>query len=167
MLELRAANWNDAEKEYAYIAQLPENENGFTNPYIGITRESFMEWALPRMINYSRGIDLPEGYVPCTEYFLWRGDDIVGLFRLRHILNDTLRNGSGHIGYGIKEEYRGHGYASLGLKLAINEAKKIIDEKEIYMSVNKNNAPSLRVQLKNGAYIHHEDEKKYYTRIKI
>ena len=36
---------------------------------------------------------------------------------------------------------------------------------EAYLSVNKDNPASLQVQLNNGAYIHHEDDKEYYTRI--
>lgn len=130
MPELREANWNDAEKEYLYITNLPANEDGFTNPYYGISKQRFLEWALPRMINHSKGIDLPDGYVPCTEYFLWDGSDIVGLFRIRHILNEALLNGAGHIGYGIKAEYRGKGYATLGLKLAIDRAMNLISERD-------------------------------------
>jgi hypothetical protein len=42
----------------------------------------------------------------------------------------------------------------------------MIKEDEIYMSVHKDNPASLRVQIKNGAYVHHEDEKEFYTRIK-
>lgn len=41
-----------------------------------------------------------------------------------------------------------------------------LPEDEIYMSVHKDNPASLKVQLKNGAYIHHEDEKEFYTRVK-
>jgi hypothetical protein len=33
------------------------------------------------------------------------------------------------------------------------------------MSVNKDNPASLKVQIKNGAYIHHENETEYFTRI--
>ena len=60
----------------------------------------------------------------------------------------------------------GKGYASLGLNLTIESAWQIIREDEIYMSVYKDNPASLRVQMKNGAYIHHEDEQEIYTRIK-
>ena len=42
----------------------------------------------------------------------------------------------------------------------------MIREDEIYMSVHKDNPASLKVQMKNGAYIHHEDEQEIYTRIK-
>ena len=38
---------------------------------------------------------------------------------------------------------------------------------EVYMSVNKDNPASLRVQMKNGAYIHHENETKFFTRINL
>jgi predicted acetyltransferase len=88
------------------------------------------------------------------------------LFRIRHYLTEALANGAGHIGYGIKKEFRGKGYASEGLKLTIEKAWSIIKEDEIYMSVHKDNLTSLRVQMKNGAYIHHEDENEFYTRIK-
>ena len=121
---------------------------------------------LPDYINYAKGINLPDGYVPATEYFLWDDDKIVGLFRIRHELNEFLAKGAGHIGYGIRKEYRGKGYATQGLRLTIEKAWEIIKEDEIYMSVNKDNAASLQVQKANGAYIHHEDENKFYTRIK-
>jgi len=167
MLYLKAVNWGDIEKEYLYVASLPTDENGFTNPNAGVSREDFENVVLPRFINHSKGLDLPEGYVPCTEFFLWNDNEIVGLFRIRHELNDFLREGAGHIGYGIKKEYRGKGYATKGLALTIEKAREIIKEDEIYMSVHKDNPASLQVQLKNGAYIHHEDDKEYYTRIKL
>lgn len=166
MLYLKAANWEDIEKEYEYITNLPENENGFTNRYCGVSREEFETEVLPDMINSSKGIGLPPGYVAGTKYFLWDDDVIVGLFRLRHELNETLREGAGHIGFGIRKEYRGKGYATEGLKMTIEKAWEIIKEDEIYMSVDKTNPASLKVMLKNGAYIHHEDETEYYTRIK-
>lgn len=166
MLYLKEANFQDIEKEYEFITELPINENGFTNPDYGVSRIDFENIVLPRIINNSKGIDLPNGYVPSTEYFLWNDDIIVGLFRIRHKLNDFLRNGGGHIGYGIKKEYRGKGYASKGLSLIIEKAWSIIEEDEIYMSVRKDNIASLIVQKKNGAYIHHEDETHFYTRIK-
>ena len=39
MLYLKEANWEDIEKEYEYITNLPENENGFTNANYGVSRE--------------------------------------------------------------------------------------------------------------------------------
>ena len=166
MLFLKETNLEDAEKEYDYITQLPTDENGFTNRYFGIEKDEFIHDVLPQMINHSKGIDLEEGHVPMTTFFLWENDFIVGLFRIRHYLNDFLRNGAGHIGYGIKKEERGRGLATKGLALAIEKAKEIIQDEEIYMSVHCNNPASLRVQEKNGAYIHHSNDLEHYTRIK-
>lgn len=166
MIYLKEANLIDAKKEYQLIKYTPRDENGFTNENYGCSWEKFIKEVLPRYIEVSCGINLPDGWVPSTEYFLWDDNNVVGIFRLRHCLNDFLAGGPGHIGYSIKKEYRQRGYATIGLKLCIEKAREIIPEPEIYMSVNKNNIFSLRVQTKNGAYIHHEDESAYYTRIK-
>lgn len=166
MLYLKEANVEDGEKEYEFIKSMPENENGFINTDFGISKEEFINSALIRHINFSLGIGLPEGYVPETLYFLWDNDVIVGLFKIRHCLNEALSKGDGHIGYGISKEYRGRGYANRGLKMAVEKAWSIIPEDEIYLCVNKNNPASFKVQINNGAYVHHEDEVKYYTRIR-
>lgn len=89
------------------------------------------------------------------------------MFKLRHYLNEHLINGAGHIGYGTRKGYQGKGYATKGLALMIEEAKKVIKEDEIYLSVHKDNLSSLKVQQNNGAYIDHEDDVEYYTRIKF
>lgn len=166
MLYLKEANREDLEREYAFVTSTPENENGFTNPGYRCTKDEFTHKILPGYINGAKGIGLPEGWVPETEFFLWDDDQIVGWFRIRHWLTEELAKGAGHIGYGIKKELRGKGYASAGLKLTVEKAWQIICEDEIYMSVRKDNPASLKVQMKNGAYIHHEDEREFYTRIK-
>ena len=91
----------------------------------------------------------------------------MALFKVRHFLNDALRKGSGHMGYGVRRTCRGRGYATRGLALAIQKAREMVPENELYLSVGKENLDSLRAQLKNGAYIHHQDGEKYYTRIKL
>lgn len=156
----------DVQKEFEFITQLPKDENGFTNGDFGCDYDDFASKILPGYIDHSKGIDLQQGFVPETFYFLWGDDQIVGLFRIRHHLCEALANGAGHIGYGIRKEFRGMGYANEGLRMTIEKAWEIIPEEEIYMSVHKDNPASLKAQLKNGAYIHHEDEKEYYTRVK-
>lgn len=71
------------------------------------------------------------------------------------------------MGYGVRRTCRGRGYATRGLALAIEKAREMVPENELYLSVGKENLASLRTQLKNGAYIHHQDGEKYYTRIKL
>ena len=166
MLYLKALNLEDAAAEYACLQDLP-SECGFGNECYGISYEAFVKEEIPRRLRIAQGLDVPQGRVPDTYYFLWDGDRPVAIFKLRHYLNDALREGAGHIGYGVRRACRGRGYATRGLALAIEKAREIVPEDEIYFSVSKNNPASLRVQLKNGAHIHHEDEQEYYTRIKL
>lgn len=166
MLYLRKANYEDIEKEFLFVKDMPIDENGFTNEWHGITREDFKAKALRQMIAFSKGEELPEGYVPETFLFLWKDDEIVGQFRIRHYLCESLRTGAGHIGYFIKKEFRGSGYGKEGLRQALQIARTIVPEEEIYLRVNKDNLASLKVMLHNGGYIEHEDEQKYYVRIK-
>lgn len=167
MLCLKEANLEDAAAEYAFISELPQCENGFTNECPGVSEAEFTERVLPRMIAFSHGEELPAGYVPETSLFLWEDGEIVGLFRVRHALTEWLREGAGHIGYSISKSARGRGLATSGLALALEYARGVVAEDEIYMSVNRDNAASLRVQQKNGAYIHHSDCAQHYTRIKL
>lgn len=166
MLYLKEANFDDIEKEYVFVRDMPEDENGLTNPWHGVSREAFEQTALQSLIDSAKGENLPEGHVPETFLFLWNDDEIVGQFRIRHYLCESLIEGAGHIGYFIGKTFRGKGYATEGLRLTLLEAAKIVPEDEIYLRVNKSNPASLRVMLKNGGYIHHEDEDKYYVRIK-
>lgn len=166
MLYLKKVNFDDAEKEYLFVRDIPYDENGFLNEYHNISRKDFEENALRHMIDASDGIGLPEGYVPETFYFLWDDDNIIGQFRLRHYLCESLRTGAGHIGYFIKNEYRGKGFGSEGLRLLLQIAKDIIPEDEIYLRVNRDNPASLKIMLLNGGYIEHEDEQKHYVRIR-
>jgi predicted acetyltransferase len=165
MLYIKSANYEDIEKEWLFQRSIPADENGFLNDYPDISRKDF-DSALETVIAQSRGEKLPDGYVPQTVYYLWDNDTIVGTFHFRHYLCESLIEGAGHIGYYISPEYRGKGYASQGLKLLINEVKDHISENEIYLRVNRENTASLRVMLNNGGYIHHEDDSKYYVRIK-
>lgn len=165
MLYLREANVEDIEKEWHFVKNMPEDENGLTNQWHGVTKGDFECVALPEMIRFSKGIDLPDWMVPETFLFLWDDNEIVGQFRIRHYLNDALREGAGHIGYYIGKEYRGKGYATEGLCLALEIAGRIVPEDEIYLRVNKSNSASLQVMLKNGGRIVGENEEKYFVRI--
>lgn len=166
MIYLKEANFEDVEKEWQFIAAMPEDENGPTNQWPNISREDFEKNALPEIIKYSKGIDMPDWMVAETFLFLWDDDEIVGLFRLRQYLNDALREGSGHIGYGIGKEYRGKGYGTKGLALMLEYGKNIIPEDEFYLRVNKDNSASLKVMQNNGGRIVGENEEKYFVRIK-
>lgn len=155
----------DVEKAYELQMSFEKDENGFMNAAYGLSFEEFKGYVEKRK-GWSSGVGLPEGFVPDTVFVLEDEGNYVGIFNMRHHLNDFLESGAGHLGFGISKKYRQKGYATKGLALLLEEAKKIGIE-EVYLSVNKDNPYSLKAQLKNGAYIHHEDELEYYTRIKL
>ena len=50
MLTLKKYN-TDIEKEWTFVCEMPEDENGLTNSLHGISKEEFEEKAIPEMIN--------------------------------------------------------------------------------------------------------------------
>ena len=165
MIRLKRLNREDMEKEWLFVRDMPADENGLTNLYHGISREDFENRAFPAMMDWMAGKNLPEGYVPETFLFLWRGDEIIGQFRIRHYLCESLRTGAGHIGYFIANPFRGKGYGTEGLRLTLEAARRIVPEEEFYLRVNRDNPASLRIMLKNGGRVAGEDEGHYYVRI--
>ena len=155
---------SDLKKAYELQMSFPQEETGFYNSAFGYSYEQFAGYTeLCR--KHSQGLELKEGFVPDTIFVLVDDEEnYVGIFNLRHYLNDFLANGPGHIGYGISPKYRRKGYAAKGLELILPEAKKVGIE-EAYLSCLKTNVGSYRAQLKNSAVLHHEDELRYYTRI--
>ena len=166
MLELRKMNYEDAVEQWKYVAAMPADENGLTNEYAGISFEDYRDRALPAMMMHEHPVDMPEWFVPATYYYLWDGDTLVGEFRIRHHLTETLRRGAGHIGYSIKKEFRGRGYGTRGMALTLDVARKIVPEAEIYLRVLKTNIASFKAITRNGAYVVGEDEDHYLLRIK-
>lgn len=164
-MELRKINIKDAKAQWAYTTNLPENENGLTNPFYGVSYDEYIKNVLPTLISYEHPVNMPDWFVPETYYYLWDGERLIGEFRIRHYLTEALRNGAGHIGYSISKDDRGKGYGTAGLRLTIQIAKSIISEDEIYLRVNKDNIASQKVMLNNGAYRVKEDKDHYFMRI--
>ena len=165
MICLKRANWEDREKEWIFVREMPEDENGLINSWHDVSREEFENKALPSMLKFADGKGLPEGYVPETFFFLWKDDEIVGQFRIRHYLCESLRTGAGHIGYFIAKPFRGRGFGTEGLRLTLEEARCIVPEDEIYLRVNMDNPASLHVMLNNGGHVVGQDEGHFFVRI--
>ena len=67
-----------------------------------------------------------EERVPARTFFLVRENDnrIVGMINIRTALNERLRKGGGHIGYGIRPSERGKGYNKVNLYLGLKVCKE-------------------------------------------
>lgn len=166
MIELRKMNCEDIRAQWEYITALPANENGLTNQYEGVSFEEYRDAVLPELMMHENPINMPDWFIPETYYYLWVDGTLVGEYRIRHYLTDALKTGAGHIGYSIRKDFRGKGYGTKGLALALELARNIVSEEEIYLRVLKTNVPSFKAICNNGAYIADEDELHYLLRIK-
>ncbi len=100
----------------------------------------------------SRGENLPEGFVPETEYWLVDGDEYIGGLNIRHRLSDHLREIGGHIGYSIRPSKRKQGYGKLILKLGIEKAKEMGFEK-VLLTCDVTNDGSRKIIEGNGGVL--------------
>ncbi len=67
-----------------------------------------------------------ENHVPEYEFHMFKmgTDSLMGIIGLRIDLNDRLKKYGGNINYEVKEEFRGHRYASRSCKLLFSLARK-------------------------------------------
>jgi GNAT superfamily N-acetyltransferase len=65
------------------------------------------------------GTDLKEGRVPATFLIAEHEGNLVGRSSIRHELNAHLLNIGGHIGYGVRPQFRNRGFATEILKQSL------------------------------------------------
>ena len=152
-VELKQLSIDMGQKEYEMLQGLLDEENGFTNPAYQVSNEEYKKW-LQREDDYSRGESLPDGWVPCTTYFLYIDDMPVGYGRIRHQSNEELEKvkGVGNFGYGISKQYRGKGYGNI-LFAELLEKCKDFGYMEIKLFPHKSNVATLKIMMKNGGKI--------------
>jgi predicted acetyltransferase len=114
--------------------------------------DKYNEWKgsiFQRFEEYSKGIGLPEGYVPGTVYWLVDEKNYIGSGSIRHYLNENLKKFGGHIGYWIRPGYWNKGYGTLQLKLLLEKVREMGIEKAL-LTCDVENIASARVMEKNG-----------------
>jgi len=108
-----------------------------------------------QMRDYADGVNVPDGLVPATEYWLVRRGQILGRCNLRHRLTDALRDFGGHVGYAVRPSQRNRGYASFMLRQMLAEAKRR-GIRRVLVTCDKDNGPSARVIEKHGGKLDSE-----------
>ncbi len=81
--------------------------------------------------------------------------EAVGIVRMRHYLNEKLRERGGHIGYYIRRDQRGKGYAKEALHQALAILRNL-GETRAMLTVNMDNIASIRVIEANGGVLESE-----------
>ena len=133
----------------------------------------YEEWLSKKHDEYNN-INLEEGRVPSSFYFLMDGNRILGSISIRHSIDsDMLKRFGGHIGYNIRPSERRKGYATKMLNLAIEKCEELGLE-EVMVTCKENNIGSAKTIenncgiLKEIVYIPEENSnfKKYWINVK-
>lgn len=130
------------------LTDLGPGESGFsgTPVYAG---ELTLQQYLQRCCDMPNPSKLEAGLVLQTMFWLLNADGVaVGMVRLRHYLNDKLRFHGGHIGYFIRRDQRGKGYAKEALRLALSELRNL-GESRALITVEPDNLGSIKVIERN------------------
>lgn len=114
------------------------------------TAASYEQWVEQMEANIV-GENLPDGWVPATQFFGVRASDgkIVGTIQIRHKLSAYLIEIGGHIGYGVCPTERRKGYVTQMLSKALEECRKLGLEK-VLITCNADNAASEKTILRAG-----------------
>lgn len=116
---------------------------------VDLSKEGFAQY-VAQLIDFSLGKNLPPDRVQGHMFWLIEDDQILGAIRVRHYLNDALRERGGHIGYDIAPNFRRKGYGKIILKLALEEAKALGLKGPFLLTCDKDNIGSVKVIEANG-----------------
>jgi predicted acetyltransferase len=101
------------------------------------------------LARYAAGVNLPEGPVPSSTFFLVHRGRIVGHSALRHRLTPALEHEGGHIGYDIRPGARRRGYGTLILALMLKRARNL-GLAHVLLTCDTDNTASARIIERNG-----------------
>lgn len=88
--------------------------------------------------------NLEEGKVPATTLWLIKDGKYIGMYNVRHYLNEFLEQRGGHIGYEIIPSERGKGYVKAGLRLALRYCREVLELKKVLLTCNFKNEASYK-----------------------
>jgi predicted acetyltransferase len=86
---------------------------------------------------YKRG-EVPEGRVPATFLLAESDGELVGRVSIRYGLNDFLFNYGGHVGYAVRPQFRGRGFATEMLRQSLKICSELGLEKVLVTCNDKN-----------------------------
>jgi predicted acetyltransferase len=136
----------------AYVEMMAEWDAAHENIVPWVLKLEYKNFSrlVAQLSDMARGAALKGGQVRSSTFWLLRRDGtMLGASNLRHVLNDSLYEVGGHIGYGIRPSERRKGYATRLLALSLAEARKL-GIRQARLSCDRENTGSEKVILKNG-----------------
>lgn len=98
------------------------------------------------------GRDLPEDFVANADLVAEVDGVVVGRASLRFELNEFLRTLGGHIGYAVRPQFRGRGYATEILRQSV-ELLRVRGISRVLVTCDDDNLASARVIEANGGHL--------------
>ncbi len=119
-------------------------------------QDTFLQF-IEKLHSQAKGENLPEGYVPCTQYWLVDNGEFIGRVDIRHSLTEFLLKEGGHIGYDIRPSKRRMGFGKKMLELALPKAKEIGITKAL-ITCDETNMGSKKIIEANGGVLENRVE---------
>lgn len=106
------------------------------------------------LLDEELGINLRDGWVPCTHRWLVSSNrEVCAVARLRHtIATPFLSLNGGHIGYDVAPSHRGNGYGHAALRAALAEAQRL-QLSRVLLFTGESNARSRAVIERKGGFL--------------
>lgn len=124
---------------------------------IPILDNNNFQTGIKNLMDMSKGINLPKGWVPARVYWLIDNEEkIKGIILIRPTLNESLIFRGGNISYYIRPSERQKGYATKMLSLALEECRKLSIKKVLVTCLTKN-INSAKTIKANGGVLDSED----------
>jgi predicted acetyltransferase len=157
--ELRRLSTDDGMDIYNMLQEIPKEKNGVKNAANGKNFDGFKKW-LVKNENTSKGIHLEDWMVPQTTYWLYVDGSPVGFGKLRHSLTEKLELEGGHAGYSFGEQKRKR--IRNPSCCAAAARSRTLGIEDLLVTIQKGNAPSVKVALANGGRIEKINNERHY-----
>ncbi|WP_414056067.1 GNAT family N-acetyltransferase [Macrococcus equi] len=144
MIEFRRLTYNDKNMFQEYFDAWGDEQENIVPSATNLNRYPNFEDFILNLQKREKSYDVLN-----TTLFLIEDGTIVGSANIRHYLNKFLLNYGGHVGYGVRPEKRGQGYATLILKYSL-EFLKSLDVEQALITCDEDNIASRKVILNNG-----------------
>ncbi|MGF1777302.1 GNAT family N-acetyltransferase [Vibrio nomapromontoriensis] len=118
-------------------------------------REGVLDFSgyVQRLLDEAQGVNLKQGYVPCSHFWLVHQGTIVGAIRIRHRIDTPfLSLEAGHIGYDIAPRFRGRGLGKRMLAEALPNARQL-GLAQVMITADEDNMASRGVIEANGGIL--------------
>jgi predicted acetyltransferase len=107
---------------------------------------------LARCVDWAEGRNLPDDYVPCSDYWLIGPDGLLGTGNLRHCLTPRLFYEGGNIGYCIRPSQRHKGYAHRLCAMMLEKSRAIGLTRVLLTCQKANTASQLTIEKNGGVF---------------